>query len=95
MLSTASVTEPCQVTKDLIIIRSHESSRLSLDILKEKLSAALGRAPRVLSLAQTSHLDIKDSHCIFLDELEHPMLANLSALDFQAIQNLCSAAGVL
>ena len=95
MLSTASVTEPCQVTKDLIIIRSHESSRLSLDVLKEKLSAALGRAPRVLSLAQTFHLDIKDSHCIFLDELEHPMLANLSAPDFQAIQNLCSAAGVL
>ena len=95
MLSTASVTEPYEVPKDLIIIQSHQSSRLSLDVLKEKLSAALGRAPRILSLAQISRLDVKDSSCIFLDELERPMLANLSALDFQAIQNLCSAAGVL
>lgn len=95
MLSTASVTEPREVPKDLIIIQSHQSTRLSLDLLKEKLSAALGRAPMILSLAKISHLDVKNSHCIFLDELEHPILANLSAPDFQAIQNLCSAAGIL
>lgn len=94
-LPTVSVTEPGKVPKDLIIIQSHESSQVSLDVLKEKLNAALGRAPWILSLAQISHLDVKDSHCIFLDELEHPMLANLSAPDFQAVQNLCSAAGVL
>lgn len=95
MLSTASVTEPRGVPKDLIIIQSHQSSRLSLDLLKEKLSATLGRAPWILGLAQISHLDVKNSHCIFLDELQHPILANLSAPDFQAIQNLCSAAGIL
>ena len=95
MLSTASVLRPCEVPKDLIIVQSHQSSRVSLDVLKDKLSNALGRAPWILSLAQVSCLDVKDSHCIFLNELEHPMLANLSAPDFQAIQNLCSAAGVL
>jgi len=40
-------------------------------------------------------MDVKDSHCIFLDELEHPMLANICTTDLQAVQNLCSAAGVL
>ncbi|KAL8832103.1 MAG: hypothetical protein Q9191_000460 [Dirinaria sp. TL-2023a] len=95
MLSTASVTESCEAPKDLILIQSHPSSRLSLEFLKERLSAALGRAPWVLSLAQISHLDVKDSHCIFLDELERPILSNLPASDFQAIQNLCSAAGIL
>ena len=95
MLSTASLTKPYEVPKDLIIVHSHQSSRLSLDFLKEKLSAALGRAPWILSLAQIAHLDLKDRHCVFLDELEHPLLANMSASDFQAIQNLCSAAGII
>lgn len=95
MLSTASVPKPYKAPKDLVIIQSRQSSRLSLDMLKERLSATVGRAPQIISLAQISQADVKDSHCIFLDELERPMLANLSAPDFQAVQNLCSAAGVL
>ncbi|KAL9126149.1 MAG: hypothetical protein Q9217_004760 [Psora testacea] len=95
MLSTASDVEHFKAPKDLIIIQSHNSSRLSLDILKEEMSVVTRRFPRINSLAQISHMDLKDSHCIFLDELEHYMLANISATDFQAVQNLCSAAGVL
>ena len=93
---TLSILEKLgEVPKDLIVIQSHQFSQSSLELLKEKLSAILGRAPWILSLAQISHLDVKHSHCIFLDELEHPILANLSASDFQAIQTLCSAAGIL
>lgn len=95
MLSEASAAKSLETPKDLVIIQSHESSRLSIDILKEELSVVTGRFPWILSLSQISHMDLKDSHCIFLDELEHPMLANMSASDFRAVQNLCSAAGVL
>ena len=95
MLSTVSAAEHREVPKDLVIVQSHDSSRLSIDILKEELSVVTGRFPWILNLEQISHMDLKDSHCIFLDELEHPMLAKISATDFQAVQNLCSAAGVL
>lgn len=95
MLSTATAVKPCKVSNNLIVIQSHQSSRVSLDILIENLGFVTGRVPRILSLAQASHMDLEDTNCIFLDELEHPMLAKISAKDFQAIQNLCSAAGIL
>jgi hypothetical protein len=40
-------------------------------------------------------MDLKDSHCIFVDELTHPVFADPSATNFSAIQNLCSARGIL
>lgn len=99
MLSTASIDHEKKYTSDsvqeLVIVRSCESSRYSIDYLEEQLKMDTRCTLRTITLAQTLHTDLKNSHCIFLDEPERPMLASMTASDFEAIQNLCSAAGVL
>ena len=99
MLSTASIDHEKKSTSDsvqeLVIVRSCESNRYSIDHLKEQLGMDNRCTLRTICLSQTPHTDLKNSHCIFLDELERPMLANMTASDLEAIQNLCSAAGIL
>ena len=97
LISTVSIKAepPSAITKDWIIVQSHESSRYSLSALKEEVKAIVGNVPLFVSLSQISTIDLKDCYCIFLDELECPMLANVSSKTYQAIQNLCTAAGVL
>lgn len=95
MLSTASASRSKPDTKDLVVIQSKDSSRLSLDDLRKYLSGVNGHVPSVISFKQIPHVNLTDSHCIFLDELEHPMLADISVENFRAVQNLCSAAGTL
>lgn len=36
-----------------------------------------------LTLAKIARMDVKDSHCIFLDQSVHPMLAEISANNFR------------
>ena len=99
MLSTASINHEKKSTsdsvRDLVIVRSCESNRYSIDHLEEQLRMDTRCTLRTICLSQTLHTDLKNSHCIFLDELERPMLANMTASDLEAIQNLCSAAGIL
>lgn len=97
MLSTATgiAVEPSVISKDIVIVQSQQSSRLSLDTLLGRLLAYTGRAPRIVNLKELARMDVKDSHCIFLDELVQPMIAQLSAADFYAVQKLCSAPGIL
>lgn len=97
LISTASYqTEPMSgIAKEWVIVQSHESSRYSLSALKEQVKAIAGNAPVLVSLGQMSNMDLKDCYCIFLDELENTMLANISSETYQAVQNLCTAAGVL
>lgn len=97
LISTASIkTEPSSaVSKDWIIVQSHECSRYSVNVLKEQVKAIAGNVPLLVSLDQISNMDLKDFYCIFLDELENPILANISSKIYQAIQSLCTAAGVL
>lgn len=97
LISTASIkTEPSSgIAKDWIVVQSYESSRYSLSALKEQVKAIAGNVPLLVSLDQSSNMDLKDCYCIFLDELESPTLTNMSSKTYQAIQNLCTAAGVL
>ncbi len=97
LVSTASIkAEPSsEIAKDWIIVQSRISSRYSLDALIEQVKAIVGNSPSLVSLSQISNMDLRDCYCIFLDELECPMLANISSETYQAIQNLCTAAGVL
>ena len=97
LISTASIkAEPSLgVAKDWIIVQSHESSRYSLSALKEQVKAIAGNVPLLVDLCHISNMNLKDCYCIFLDELECPILASISSEIYQAIQNLCTAAGVL
>ena len=97
LVSTASIEADSSsgITRDWIIVQSHESNRYSLSVLKEQVKAVAGNLPSHVSLSQISNRDLKDCYCIFLDELECPMLANMSTETYQAVQNLCTAAGVL
>ena len=97
LISTASIKaeQSSGIAKDWIIVQSYESSRYSLSVLQEIVEAIAGNEPLAVSLSQISTMDLKDCCCIFLDELKCPMLANLSSETYQAIQNLCTAAGVL
>ena len=85
-----------RVSRDVTIIQSHESSRYSIDELQDALSTVLQvGSMRVLSLAEVAHIDLKNNLCVYLDELESPMLARISGQEYRAIQNLCTALGVL
>ena len=96
ILSTADDTMPMPgASKDLVIIHSHPSTRLSLDILIESLKNITGQIPKIVTLDEILHFDLTNSHCIFLDELVRPMLADISAADLRAIQKLCSAQAIL
>ena len=99
ILSTASIDHEkksiSDSVRDLVIVQSCESNRYSIDQLTEQLRLDTGCTLKTISLAQTPHTDLKNSHCIFLDELERPMLASIKASDLEAIQSLCSAAGIL
>ena len=96
ILSTAKDIERLPgISKDLVIIHSHQSTRFSLDVLVESLRIVTGQVPKITSLGEISDLDLSDSHCIFLDELVEPMLADISATNFRAIQNLCTAQIIL
>ena len=96
LVSTASFEDDACRNRDLIIIQSHESTRYLVDELKVFLMTLLQlRSVRVLPLAEVAHMDLKINHCIYLDELESPMLARLTEHEYQAIQNLCTALGLL
>ena len=97
LVSTASTkAEPSSgIVKDWIIVQSHESYRYSLSALNEQVKAIAGNAPLLVGLCQISNMDLKDRTCIFLDELESPVLANITSETYQANQNLCTAARVL
>ncbi len=66
-----------------------------MDILSNKLSAVAGVPPSIVSLRDIVHVDLRENNCIFLDELVEPLLAHVSRSDFEAIQHLCSAQGIL
>ena len=98
MLSTSIDHEKkstCDSVRELVIVRSYESNRYSIDHLKEQLMIDTRCTLNTICLSQTPHMDLKNRHCIFLDELERPILASMTASDLEAIQNLCSAAGIL
>ena len=97
LMSTASIEDHhTPVARDMIIIQSHESSRYAVDELQDTLKTLLQvGSMRVLPLAEVAHMDLKNDYCIYLDELESPMLARPSGQEYEAIRNLSTALGVL
>lgn len=97
MLSTATVPAPIDpvIPNEIIVVQSRPCDRLSLDVLKENLSLFTGRDPRIITLEKLTTVDVHDSHIIFLDEIEQPILAHLSQKSYRAIQLLCTAPRVL
>lgn len=95
MLSTATTADSLKIPTSLLIVHSHESSRVSLDILCNKLDAVTGGSPSIVSFRDIARMDLNQYHCIFLDELVQPLLAGISDLDLEAIQNLCTAQAIL
>ena len=95
MLSTATSAHPLEDPRGLVVVQSFGSSRLSLDTLIDNLTTVTGGSPSIVSLRDIAHMDLRQRHCIFLDELVRPLLADISSSDFEAVQNLFTSEAVL
>ena len=80
---------------EVIVVCSKTPIRLSLDRLQDTLEVTATRRPTVVSLTAVNEMDLSNSICIFLDELDSPLLATLNSEEFIAVQRLCSAQGLL
>ena len=88
-------TEDHELSGDVLIVCSKIPTRVSLARLQDTLGPTGTKRPTVVSLAALENIDLSNSICIFLDELDSPILATLSSEDFDAVQKLCSAQGLL
>lgn len=79
----------------VVIICSKTPTRVSLARIQDTLEPTGTKRATVVSLAAIPKMDLSNSICIFLDELDSPILATLSSEDFDAVQRLCSAQGLL
>ena len=95
MLSTAASADSFEHPQSLVIVDSHGSSQWSLDTLIDSLNPVVSGSPSIVSLRDIGHMDLRQCHCIFLDELVQPLLADISSSNFQAVQNLCTSEGIL
>lgn len=87
--------EDYRPSADVVVVCSKTLSRVSLARLQDNLEPVSTKRATVVSLAAISQMDLSNSICIFLDELDSPILATLSSEDFDAVQQLCSAQGLL
>ena len=68
---------------------------MSLARIQDTLEPTGTNLATVVPLAAITKMDLSNSICIFLDELDSPILATLNSEDFDAVQRLCSAQGLL
>ena len=80
---------------ETVLVCSKTPARVSIGRLQDALEPAIMKRATVVSLLAIRTMDLSNSICIFLDELNSPILANLPSEDFDAIQRLCSAQGLL
>lgn len=80
---------------EVIIVCSKTPIRISLERLQDTLEITTTRRSTVVSLTAINNMDLSNSICIFMDELDSPMMANLNSEEFNAVQRLCSAQGLL
>ena len=80
---------------EVVVVCSTTPTRLSLERLQDTLEASSTRRPSVVSLTTINKMDLSNSICIFLDELDCPIMATLTSEEFNAVQRLCSAQGLL
>lgn len=91
--ATLAANNPCSA--DVIIVCSKTPTRLSLERLRDSLEITTTRRSTVVSLTTINKMDLSNSICICLDELDCPIMANLNSEEFNAVQRLCSAQGLL
>lgn len=84
-----------QSSVEVIVVCSKTPTRVSLDRLQKTLEVTATRCPTVVALTAVNEMDLSNSICIFLDELDSPVLATLTSKEFNAVQRLCSAQGLL
>ena len=80
---------------EVVVVCSKTPTRLSLERLQDTLEITATMHSTVVSLTAIETMDLSNSICIFLDELDAPIMATLSLEEFVAVQKLCSAQGLL
>ena len=80
---------------EVVVVCSKIPTRLSLERLQDTIGTISTARPTITSLTETNKLDLSNAVCIFLDELDSPILADLTTDEFDAVQRLCSARGLL
>ena len=91
---TATTTNNATST-EVVVVCSTTPTRLSLERLQDTLEITATMHSSVVSLTAIGTMDLSNSICIFLDELDSPMMATLTLEEFVAVQRLCSAQGLL
>lgn len=91
----ADPTENHEASADVVVVCSKTPTRMSIARIQDTLEPTSTNRATVVSLAAINQMDLSNSICIFLDELDSPILATLSREDFDAVQRLCSAQGLL
>jgi len=91
LISVKDVTYP---TEEIVIIhRESETQKLLAAKLADALEASTAKRPIVGALAE---VDPSEKLCLFISELDQPLLSDLSAADFTALQKaLTTVQGIL
>ncbi|KAE8149582.1 hypothetical protein BDV25DRAFT_140696 [Aspergillus avenaceus] len=84
MVSTSKI-RPQNEGQEVVIIPPAPSNTFPIEELTEGIKALTGRAPELSTL---SAVDFKGKICIYLGELDAPVLSRLDEPDFAMVQNL-------
>ncbi|CAI6336292.1 unnamed protein product [Periconia digitata] len=80
-----------QFDTDVVVVHGESESQTSLAAtISEQLLHLTGRQPTTGTLTSIAD-SAKEKHCIFLNELDSPVLANLDQSEFQALQSLITS----
>ena len=82
-------------SSEVVVVCSKTPTRMSLERLQDTIEATGTGRPTITSLTEINKFDLSNTICIFLDELDSPILAELTSEEFDAVQRLCSAQGLL
>ena len=89
------IPEHHESSPDIVLVSSKTPTRVSIARIQDALEPTSMKRATVVPLIAIRTMDLSNSICIFLDELNSPILATLSSEEFDAIQRLCSAQGLL
>ena len=96
MVSTASSPKQIQMNTTVVIVTLDQDSAQALAIdLKSQLTALLGSAPPIYTLEEVQQLELSNTICIALIELERTIFKDLDQIQLELIQRLFGASGVL
>ena len=96
MVSTATSSKQNQMNTTVAIVTLDQSSAQTLaKDLKNDLNALLGAAPRIHTLEEVQQLELSNTTCISLIEMEHTIFKDLDHIHLGLIQRLFGASGIL